>query len=122
MIAGHQLANDVCESAPLFIKERACSRRDAFCFLLVEFRGAPFENDLLLVGTAQGEPAEDDARKEDSDEENRDALLHVRKNLESRARNTRRTSGEVDFKPLKAAPVIGGAYRASAGDVSQFLA
>ena len=59
-----------------FIDQTAGRARDRIRLLLVKLSGATFENDLLLVRTAEREPAETNARQDDGDEKNPDAPFH----------------------------------------------
>jgi hypothetical protein len=74
--AGQHLPHALGKRAPLFLDQASRRARNGIRLLLVKLRGAPLENDLLLVRAPQRQPTQADARQEDGEKKYPDASFH----------------------------------------------
>ena len=64
------------EGAPLVLDQASRRAGDGIRFLLIKLRRAAFENDLLLVGAPQSQPAQTNAGQDNGGEKYPDASFH----------------------------------------------
>src|SRR5947207_9883423 len=115
-----QLAHAIGKGAPLFLDQAARRGRDGVRLFLVKLRGPAFENDLLLVRTAQGQPPETDARQDDGQEKYPDAPFHeTRRRLSMLSPAEQQSAYRGLWTRREGRAVPHAAHRAAATEINQ---
>jgi hypothetical protein len=117
---GQQLAHAIGEGAPFFLDQTARRCRHRVRLLLVKLRGPAFENDLLLVGAAQRQPPQPDARQDDGEEKYPDTPFHeARRRLSTLSPAEQQSAHRGLWTRREGRAVPHAAHRAAATEINQ---